>query len=86
MNFTPPSDVDFANPEAFLKPVDHFFGGYGYSAPLNAAQAADANAIAEIAAMTGDRADAKTYAARGRPCRNGCWPISGIRTATSFIT
>lgn len=65
-DFEVPADVDFANPEDFLRPVDHFFGGYGYSAPLNAAQAADANAIAVIAGLVGDTRTAATYAQKGR--------------------
>ncbi|MEV1009549.1 discoidin domain-containing protein [Streptomyces sp. NPDC049881] len=63
-DFTVPRDVQFPDPEDFLLPLNEFFGGWGYSTPLNTAQAADARVIAEAARMAGDEELAAEYQRR----------------------
>ncbi|KAB8166965.1 hypothetical protein FH609_011170 [Streptomyces sp. 3MP-14] len=62
--FVVPSDVQFPDPEDFLIPLHEFFGGWGYSTPLNTAQAADARVIAEAARAAGDQELADEFAQR----------------------
>ncbi|WP_062214467.1 glycosyl hydrolase family 65 protein [Streptomyces sp. NBRC 109706] len=63
-DFVVPMDVQFPNPEDFLLPLHEFFGGWGYSTPLNTAQAADARVIAETARLVGDETLAEEFERR----------------------